>query len=282
MSACDVTGPLPRPVLQIHTYLAPHSNTKRGRDQAHKDDTGDDGHVNPPRKCPRILNDWTQAQPHIDKSNRWRQRILAIEERFPTTSFPFRLMTTIIGGMSIVSAFTMFCYHVNPDEYDFRSFVETVAYDAMTNTYDRDHSSVPRDGSSPPPPTAPAARMPTSVFAGVDVNAHIVVPIKSIEGWTGANAQRCRHCGDLTSFCCFACSDARGIMPLHPAMVQYKQTVQNHMCLSVHRRDPSAHSICAASLTKKAAAQKKSASDSLGAIGTCLAHADFALTQHRN
>ena len=152
MSACDVTGPLPRPVLQIHTYLATHGNTKRGRDQAHKDDTGDDGHVNPPRKCPRILNDWTQAQPHIDKSNRWRQRILAIEERFPTTSFPFRLMTTIIGGMSIVSAFTMFCYHVNPDEYDFRSFVETVAYDAMTNTYDRDHSSVPRDGSSLTPP----------------------------------------------------------------------------------------------------------------------------------
>ena len=73
------------PCSQIHTYLSTHSTTRRGRDQSHKDDAGEDGHVNPPRKCPRVLNDWTQAQPHVDKSNRWRQRILAIEERFAKT-----------------------------------------------------------------------------------------------------------------------------------------------------------------------------------------------------
>ena len=129
-------------MCQIHTYISTHGTTKRGRDQSHKDDTGDDGHAAPPRKCPKILNDWTQAQPHIDKANRWRQRILAIEERFPTSSFPFRLMTTVIGGMAVVSAHTMYSYHVG-GEHNFRSFVETVALDAMLNTYDQDHA--PRD-----------------------------------------------------------------------------------------------------------------------------------------
>ena len=119
---------------QIHTYISTHGTTKRGRDQSHKDDTGEDGHAAPARKCPKILNDWTKAQPHIDKANRWRQRILAIEERFPTNSFPFRLMTTVISGMSIVSAHTMFAYHVAP-EYAFRSFVESVAFDAMCSTF---------------------------------------------------------------------------------------------------------------------------------------------------
>lgn len=88
----------------VHTYVSTHGSTRRGRDQCHRDDADDAGHAAPPRKCPKILNDWTQAQPHIDKSNRWRQQILGIEERFRTTQFPFRLATTVIVGMAIASA----------------------------------------------------------------------------------------------------------------------------------------------------------------------------------
>ena len=37
----------------------------------------------------------------IDKSNRWRQRILAMEERFVTKSWPFRYFTTVLGFIFI-------------------------------------------------------------------------------------------------------------------------------------------------------------------------------------
>ena len=49
-------------VSQIHTYLSTHGVTLRGKDQAHADDWGSDGRPAGPRKCPRILNDWTQAE----------------------------------------------------------------------------------------------------------------------------------------------------------------------------------------------------------------------------
>ena len=248
-------------MCQIHTYISTHGTTKRGRDQSHKDDTGDDGHAAPPRKCPKILNDWTQAQPHIDKANRWRQRILAIEERFPTSSFPFRLMTTVIGGMAVVSAHTMYSYHVG-GEHNFRSFVETVALDAMLNTYDQDHA--PRDhaaaaGETPQATARPRGSptdIPPSAAAVVGAAAHIAVSISAIEGWLGNSVQKCRACKGLTSYCCVACSDARGILPIHPPCHKHAGRIFSHPCMAEHKRLPSAHSLCAASATKSAAAQK--------------------------
>ena len=71
---------------------------------------------------------WTQAQPWIDKANRFRQRILAIEERFSVNSFPMRSVDSIIIGMSISSAYTCFQYFVNADKYPtFRDFVDAVS-----------------------------------------------------------------------------------------------------------------------------------------------------------
>jgi hypothetical protein len=123
---------------QIHTYLSTHGTTKRGKDQAHKDDVDADGCAGPARKCPKILNDWTKAQPHIDKHNRWRQRELAIEERFATHSFPFRLFTTVIIGMSIASAWSMFQYFVNKEMFStFSEFVDEVAVDGIRECHGR-------------------------------------------------------------------------------------------------------------------------------------------------
>lgn len=241
---------------QIHTYISTHGTTKRGRDQSHKDDTGEDGHAAPARKCPKILNDWTKAQPHIDKANRWRQRILAIEERFPTNSFPFRLMTTVISGMSIVSAHTMFAYHVAP-EYAFRSFVESVAFDAMCNTYDEDHAPLGRAAAAEGAQAGRTRESPGDNATPAAEQAHVAVPISAIEGWLGNSVQKCRACKKLTSFCCVACSDARGIVPIHPPSHKFAgRYIIMHPCLADHKRLPSAHSVCAASATKSAAAQK--------------------------
>ena len=49
------------------------------------------------RKTPAVLNDYTLAQPAIDKNNRYRQRILAMEKRFITNDFAFRFLTYMVG-----------------------------------------------------------------------------------------------------------------------------------------------------------------------------------------
>eukprot|EP00966_Prymnesium_polylepis_P224992 5203827-Prymnesium_polylepis.1 len=69
----------------------------QGRPQAHSEEIDEDGLRGPKRKCPEVLNRRTKIQPIINKGNRWRQRILAIEMRFPTQSYPFRQLTTLVG-----------------------------------------------------------------------------------------------------------------------------------------------------------------------------------------
>lgn len=203
----------------IHTYLSTHGVTVRGKDQKHKDDTGEDGACGPPRKCPRILNDYTQAQPHIDKHNRWRQFELAIEERFRTRSFPFRMFTTVIAGMSLANAWALYQYHVNAQEYEsFCAFASDVAYDAMTNTYDADHSqsAASRSHSSPA-----LSSIPTCGSTTANAAAHVAINTRSIVGWKGKHQQRCSECNQFTSFCCAACSDAHSIIPIHPLECTY-------------------------------------------------------------
>ena len=181
-----------QPILcaQIHTYISTHGTTRRGKEQKHKDDADADGRAGPARKCPKILNDWTQAQPHIDKANRWKQRILAIEERFSTHSFPFRLTTTVIPGFSIVSAWNLFKYHVNNDMYEtFSEFVEAVAFDGMANTWDRDHARVPHPQPDPQP-----ARSNHAATSPGNTLEHLLVPISQVPGFVGSCSQREKSC----------------------------------------------------------------------------------------
>ena len=49
------------------------------------------------RKCPAIGNIFSRAQPQHDRHNNARQQELAMEDRFPTRSFPFRFFTTVLG-----------------------------------------------------------------------------------------------------------------------------------------------------------------------------------------
>ena len=81
----------------VHTYISSHGTTLAGTPQAHKDDVEALGMRAVARPCPKILNDWTAQQPQIDKRNRERQAMLAMQKRFVTKNFPFRLATTILG-----------------------------------------------------------------------------------------------------------------------------------------------------------------------------------------
>lgn len=243
----------------IHTYISSHGSTRRGKDQRHKDDAGSDGHCGPPRKCPRILNDWSQAQPHIDKNNRWRQYELAIEERFTTRSFPFRFFTTVIVGMSIANAWTMYQYHVNAKEFEsFLAFVHEVAYDAMTNNYDEQHaSSVSTVGFSSPS----CSSLPSSASAlqrTAEEKQHHAVPIRSIVGWAGAKQQRCSMCSGITAYCCLACSDAQSVVPMHPRELTFSGVSKRYGCIARHVHNPEASKRTVASAARsKALARRK-------------------------
>lgn len=230
----------------IHTYIATHGSTRRGKDQKHCE-TGSDGNGGHGRKCPRILNDWTQAQPHIDKNNRWRQFELAIEERFRTKCFPFRLFTTVIAGMSIANAWALYQYHVSASEYDtFLEFVHDVAYAAITNTYDADHpSSVPRGMNCAPfgTPSLTSSRLSTtSTSIGVSASqledSHVAVSIRLMAGWKGKTQQRCSECNAPTSYCCAGCSTHDCIVPIHPSEVSYRGVTKKFGCLARHKRHP--------------------------------------------
>eukprot|EP00966_Prymnesium_polylepis_P288178 6656067-Prymnesium_polylepis.1 len=49
------------------------------------------------RSCPKVLNDFTIAQQTIDRNNRYRQHILAMEKRLVTNNFSFRFSTSRFG-----------------------------------------------------------------------------------------------------------------------------------------------------------------------------------------
>ena len=77
------------------------------------------------RKAPRILNDYTLAQPTIDRHNRYRQFILAMEKRFVTNNFSFRFFTSILGQL-IVNAFFAHRYW-NKTDADFKDELDRCA-----------------------------------------------------------------------------------------------------------------------------------------------------------
>jgi hypothetical protein len=73
------------------------------------------------RKCPRVLNDATLAQPVIDRHNRYRQHILAMKKgkRLQTDRFEFRFGTSMQG---IIFVDSFFAYrHFNNPLADFRA-----------------------------------------------------------------------------------------------------------------------------------------------------------------
>lgn len=235
----------------------------------HKDDAEEDGSAAPARKCPKVLNDWTQMQPWIDKNNRFRQQILGIEERFRTTQFPFRLATTVIVGMAIASAFVAHQYHnLNRSKDDltndgdvetFRTFVEEVSFFAMTNTYDEDHA--PSAGVDP----RQAGRGLELVHLEPSLNSEDHTPVsistlKRLCHFGGGNVQRCSVCGERTSYACSnsSCFSDKFISPICNLEVKYGNKTTAKGCAKLHARHPGKYAVCCASKSKSMAARRRS------------------------
>ena len=134
-SYLDVFALAHRRGSDVHTYLSTHGLTTRGAPQRHKDDDleADTGHLIA-RKCPSVLNDATMAQPKIDRGNRRRQYDLAMEKRFRTEGFPFRLFTTILG-MCVTDTFYLDRYF-NKTNFEWDSACKQMAWALMYNNLD--------------------------------------------------------------------------------------------------------------------------------------------------
>ena len=222
---------------EVHTFIASCGLTIAGTPQAHREDMGVYGNMEP-RKCPKVLNTWSQQQPKIDSNNRYRQNILAIEERFVTRSFPFRMLTTTLG-ITFANAYEWFCYFINKTQFDdFLLFMRDLSYDAMHNNYDAMTAGV-----APPTPNATRAAgsaSPRRQSPRQIASEHRLCNIRMIYGYKGSAKQMCAICQDnnhKTSSCCAKCSDAQAVFAIHPKCVKYKGTIE-YDCLAVHLADP--------------------------------------------
>ena len=194
------------------------------------------------RKCPRVLNDFTLAQPTIDRANRYRQAILAMEKRFVTNRFNFRYFTTILG-MIVTNSF--FAHrHFNNSGDEFKPLMDRLAIKLMNNPH------ISPDSPTISPIGSGTRRSPLECDECVD---HEIVPLKDIPGYVDAvkdqkqkgKQQRCLWCNNPTSWACKTCSrGAHGLAPICPAVTiprkgDNKSVPQHHQCLCNHRANPS-------------------------------------------
>ena len=195
-----------------------------------------------------VLNVSTLGQPQCDKHTRWRHKILAIEERILTKSFPARFATTGLG-MVFVNCWNMFDYFIlrRSGHMTFRTCMKLVAAVGLRNTIDGGPPS-----AGPSPFSAPAQEQTPEEAA----KRHVVVPISSVKGWSGARAPRCAHCNISVTTCCLECSGPTTLVPLHKAEVSYGGVTTEFGCLALHLKKPGASRRCASSLSKSVAAKR--------------------------
>ena len=235
---------------EVHTFIASCGLTIPGVPQAYREDIGVYGTMEP-RKCPKVLNLWSQQQPKIDKNNRFRQDILAIEQRFVTKSFPFRVLTSVLG-ITFANAYEWFNYFIDSkrfcDDDGFLTFMRSLAYDGMHNNFD-DEAAGP---ASPSAAAARAAASPARPMTQTELEtSHRIVPIKSIVGYKGHMKQLCAVCHDnahKTTTCCLACSTKERIFALHSPIIKYKGKTAVYSCLAEHHACPTSkdhHAKCA-------------------------------------
>lgn len=194
------------------------------------------------RKSPCVLNDFTLAQPTIDRHNRYRQHLLAMEKRFNTNTFAFRYFTTLLG-MVAVNAFFAHRYF-NSSVADFKSEMDKLGFRLMNN-----HEA---NSPEPSPPKVTSTASPFRIDLDV---CHDVLPLKSLPGYIEATQnqkqkgkqQRCVWCNNVTSACCKGCSTGPCcVVPICPERTIARKGPKSgkiiyHSCMSHHRLNPTYH-----------------------------------------
>ena len=227
----------------VHKFISTCGTTLRGaahtatfeddEDRAYVDDCNT---YELTRKCPRVLNDYTLAQPCIDRHNRYRQAILAMEKRFITNNFSFRLATTLMG-MLFTNTFFAHRYF-NCELADSKEELGKLGYRLMNNPF------VPAPQSPPSPQTATAGspRSPPP-----DDSSH---PLRQLSKFNvehnikkKSSALRCVVCSGKTSWYCVTCTDGpHALVPVCPTSTRGSHRGGKggcqHACEAFHCKHP--------------------------------------------
>ena len=91
-------------------YVVTAGTTTPGQPLRHEGGEGEEVHV-ALWHCPKLANDWTLAEPSIDKLNRFRQRGLALGKARVTTKHEFGIFTTTLG-MIFVNTYTAWLHAI--------------------------------------------------------------------------------------------------------------------------------------------------------------------------
>lgn len=235
---------------EVHKFISTCGTTLPGN--AHVgtfDDEEEEGvpHVLE-RKCPKVLNDCTLAQPVIDRHNRYRQFILALEKRILTNSFSLRFGTTMHGIVFTNAFFGLRCFSL--PVADFKPEMTKLAYRLMHNSLlvGKGPSRSPgTPGGAPNSPNGAASAASDSGRSspGGCCGSHPLMPLRNLINYRGGKQQRCVLCGGKTALCCSICTtDTDHIVPICPHVAKGrgkdKGKVFIHDCQRLHEEDPSA------------------------------------------
>lgn len=186
------------------------------------------------RKCPRILNDATLAQPATDRHNRYRQFILAMEKRILTGNFCLRFGTTMYGMLFTNAFFAKRCF--GDKQANFKKEMNTLSLAWMRNPLRAAELAAINPQRTP---SVAAARL-ASTCVGPDAE-HILVRLKDIPGYKGCKQPRCNMCNKPTSWVCAACTKSHDlIFPIHPPTTRGGKGMPGQAwdCLAKHRLEP--------------------------------------------
>lgn len=229
-----------------HAALLPHPLPRcanmAGKPQKHKDDDLDvDTGYTIARKCPKVLNDYTVAQPKIDRSNKKRQHYLAMEKRFPTHSFPFRALTTILG-IIYTDCFYLHQYLNARDQVEWRHACRRMFYAFMHNNLDEiEKGTVDASNLFNAVPTKPSTPKPAEAMKQGSsferINGHLIVPFSFVPWYPKDKKKKqqwCIECGMKCTSLCILCSTPDAYYPIHHASSTHPD------CSIRHTRDPHA------------------------------------------
>ena len=238
---------------KAHVFVTTCGTTLPGKPRVRKLENGEGGLAEGEtemvleRKCPKVLNDFTLAQPTIDRFNRYRQHILNMEERILTKRFSFRHAQFYFAETFINAFFAH--VHLNHSTAEFFTSMRQLAHGLMHNSL-----LIAENPEKPvfktPGEFQRAAPASTAGGSSSGVCEHTVIAISSVVGQAPVRSrvvggkrqrptqQRCVMCNKGVTTCCMQCSTPHNLVALHKTKVAYRGEKKPFQCLAAHAKNP--------------------------------------------
>ena len=251
LTQMDLYGVVHRRGGGVHTYIFNCGQTLAGKNMHHDLDDAEDDEVKlGGRPCPKVLNDYTKGQPWVDVGNMFRQHELGMEKRFPTTSWPFRLFTTMWGIVLASAAQAFHYFHPTSEGQTFIAFCTEAANQGVycdvfadsdeaieSDDDDEADSSGKRRASSTVPGSRSPKRPNTGAGSCSTPGQHTLAPISTIRGFQGSFQQLCGVCKVRCGTYCVQCSSTKVPQSLVPVHLPEVRGVK-YKCFKTHLADP--------------------------------------------